>query len=143
MNRTSLIPLRSGAHEKDTVAMKTTLFLGVLCCCLSVAIASEQSYDLSWRTIDGGGAMVTTGGSWELSGTIGQPDAGSMAAGNWELAGGFWPGTVPTSIPHDSDGDVDLDDYVEFFACLNGPGGGIDPTCATVDTDGNRDVDLR
>lgn len=125
--------------------MKTRLFLGILTCCMSVAFASGQTYDLSWHTIDGGGAMVTTGGSWELSGTIGQPDAGSMTGGSWELAGGFWPGTVPTSIPGDSDGDgdVDLDDYVEFFACLNGPGGGIDPTCATVDTDGNRDVDLR
>ena len=27
-----------------------------------------------------------------LTGTIGQPDAGYSAAGNYELLGGFWPG---------------------------------------------------
>ncbi|MGB2986879.1 MAG: hypothetical protein WBE26_13485 [Phycisphaerae bacterium] len=32
---------------------------------------------------------------------------------------------VSNGIPHDyeSDGDVDLDDYAEFIACITGPGG--------------------
>ncbi|MCG3132019.1 MAG: hypothetical protein FLDDKLPJ_02829 [Phycisphaerae bacterium] len=54
-----------------------------------------QVYDLSWFTIDGGGAMRTAGGGFELSGTIGQPDAGPatpMTGGGFELSGGFWPG---------------------------------------------------
>ncbi len=125
--------------------MKTRFFLGCFASCLSVAIASGQSYDLSWQTIDGGGAMATTGATWELSGTIGQPDAGSMTGGSWELAGGFWPGAIPTSVPYDSDGDgdVDLHDYVDFFDCMNGPGVDSDPPCDTFDADGDRDVDLR
>lgn len=122
---------------------RTSLFL-TLFLTLAGGIAA-YGIDLTWYTFDGGGAMVTTGGTLELSGTIGQLDAGSMTGGNWELAGGFWPGAVPLSIPHDSDGDgdVDLDDYVDFFHCMRGPGAGSEPKCAIFDSDGNGDVDLR
>lgn len=48
-------------------------------------------YDLSWNTIDGGGGQ-SSGGQYILRGTIGQPDAGWMAGGSYELLGGFWPG---------------------------------------------------
>ena len=34
---------------------------------------------IDWFTIDGGGAMLTAGGGFELSGTIGQPVASSFA----------------------------------------------------------------
>jgi hypothetical protein len=46
--------------------------------------------DLSWFTIDGGGAMGTTGGTLVLGGTVGQPDAGALVGGTYELYGGFW-----------------------------------------------------
>jgi hypothetical protein len=48
-------------------------------------------YEISWNTIDGGGGQ-STGGDFVLTGTIGQPDAGDMAGGDYELSGGFWPG---------------------------------------------------
>lgn len=48
-----------------------------------------QNYDVSWWTIDGGGG-TSTGGSYALSGTIGQPEAGVMNGGSYTLAGGFW-----------------------------------------------------
>jgi len=51
---------------------------------------SASDYDLSWYTIDGGGVMFSTGGEYELSGTIGQPDAGVLANGEYTLQGGFW-----------------------------------------------------
>ncbi len=55
--------------------------------------ASPQSgYDLSWYTIDGGGATFSAGGGYSLGGTIGQPDAGSMSGGSYQLNGGFWGG---------------------------------------------------
>ena len=38
--------------------------------------AAWAQYDLGWFTIDGGGGMFSTGGGYELGGTIGQPDAG-------------------------------------------------------------------
>ncbi|MHC4696916.1 MAG: hypothetical protein ACYTFA_09250 [Planctomycetota bacterium] len=46
-------------------------------------------YAIDWYTIDGGGAMRSTGGDFELSGTIGQPDAGVLTGGEFELSGGF------------------------------------------------------
>ena len=54
-------------------------------------------FDLSWYSIDGGGGSSSTGGDFELSGTIGQPDAGEMSGGDFTLAGGFWPGASGSS----------------------------------------------
>ncbi len=54
------------------------------------AAPSTTGYTIDWYTIDGGGAMNLTGGSYTLSGTIGQPDAGLMSGGNYKLDGGFW-----------------------------------------------------
>jgi hypothetical protein len=50
------------------------------------------AYDLSWSTIDGGGATFSTGGVYSLGGTIGQPDAGALASGATACTGGFWAG---------------------------------------------------
>lgn len=55
-----------------------------------------DSYDLSWYSIDGGGATVSTGGSYSLGGSIGQADAGAMSGGTYALNGGFWAG-VPAN----------------------------------------------
>jgi hypothetical protein len=54
--------------------------------------APQSGYDLSWYTIDGGGAMNSNGGSYSLGGSIGQPDAGSLSGGSYQLNGGFWGG---------------------------------------------------
>jgi hypothetical protein len=55
-------------------------------------------YDLTWNTVDGGGGMFSTGGTYELGGTIGQPDAGEMVGGTYTLNGGFWPGSLPLPV---------------------------------------------
>jgi len=58
-----------------------------------IAPASAQSgggYNLTWNTFDGGGATFSTGGTYSLGGTIGQPDAGSLSGGSYTLNGGFW-----------------------------------------------------
>lgn len=55
---------------------------------------SGGSYDLTWNTVDGGGAMFSTGGSYSLGGTIGQADAGELSGGSYALAGGFWGGVA-------------------------------------------------
>lgn len=47
------------------------------------------AYDLIWSTIDGGGG-ASTGGDYSLAGTVGQPDAGHMSSGSYEVGGGFW-----------------------------------------------------
>jgi hypothetical protein len=39
-----------------------------------------QSYSIDWFTIDGGGG-TSTGGVYQVSGSIGQPDAGTVSGG--------------------------------------------------------------
>lgn len=41
--------------------------------------------------MDSGGG-IASGGSYELSGTIGQPDVGVRSGGVYTLNGGFWGG---------------------------------------------------
>jgi hypothetical protein len=48
-----------------------------------------QPYNLNWFTIEGGGGTCT-GGVYSLSGTVGQPDAGTLSAGRYTVGGGFW-----------------------------------------------------
>jgi uncharacterized membrane protein len=79
--------------------MKHLIFLILLALTLVVGVSSSQAqsgggYDLTWSTIDGGGATFSTGGSYSLGGTIGQPDAGQISGGAYTLGGGFWGGGV-------------------------------------------------
>ena len=64
----------------------------LLLCSALLLIANftqAQNFAIDWFTIDGGGG-TSTGGVFSLSGTIGQPDAGKLAGGNYALDGGFW-----------------------------------------------------
>ena len=54
-------------------------------------LAQSTQYEITWSTIDGGGA-VSSGGQYLVRGTIGQPDAAYSEGGDYELLGGFWPG---------------------------------------------------
>jgi len=52
--------------------------------------ASAQPYSIDWYKIAGGGG-TSTGGTYQVGGTIGQHDAGGpMIGGNYSLTGGFW-----------------------------------------------------
>ncbi len=80
-------------------------------------LMSPAAYDLSWWTVDGGGSTSTTGGGYNLAGSIGQPDVGMSSADSYSLIGGFWPGVVergeaPPCAIYDlnHDGFIDLDD---------------------------------
>ena len=67
----------------------------VLLAAVSLASAQTGEWDLTWSTIDGGGAS-SSGDRFALSGTIGQPDAASLSGGIYTLHGGFWgPATRP------------------------------------------------
>lgn len=96
-------------------------------------------------TVDGGGVMFSSGGEFELSGTIGQPDAGpgtlGMSGGDFALTGGFW---FPIATGDcNTDGGVNLFDYSDFEPCLSGPEGGLlIPECTCFDLDRDDDVDL-
>jgi hypothetical protein len=52
---------------------------------------SAEDYELHWITIDGGGG-TSSGGTYTLTGTIGQHDAAYSEGDSYELLGGFWPG---------------------------------------------------
>jgi hypothetical protein len=102
-----------------------------------------EGLEIGRWTIDGGGSMFSAGGAFELSGTIGQPDAGKMSGGEgaFELTGGFWFGTPQGDC--NETGCVDLVDYGDLEACLTGPDGGLPaPECNCFDIDGDNDVDL-
>jgi len=54
------------------------------------AIGQAQQYSIDWYKVAGGGG-TSTGGTYAVSGTIGQQDAGGpMTGGPYSLTGGFW-----------------------------------------------------
>ena len=57
---------------------------------LSVTTLHAQSYTIDWYKISGGGG-TSTGATYQVTGTIGQPDASSaMSGGPYSVTGGFW-----------------------------------------------------
>ena len=81
-------------RSRFTFHVSRLLLLAALLSLLA-SVARAQSgggYDLTWSTIDGGGATWSEGGGYALGGTIGQPDAGVLSGGGYTLAGGFWGG---------------------------------------------------
>ena len=123
-------------NQNMRACMRRTLTIGVTCLALSRAVA--QNYDISWHTVDGGGATFSTGGAYSLGGTIGQPDAGSfsqpMAGGGFSLIGGFWAVSVPIcTCPGDMNGDSlkNGKDVQAFTTCAIAGG-----TCGCADMDG-------
>ena len=72
--------------------------ISILFLIAAAVAASAQSYSIDWFTIDGGGG-TSTGGVYSVSGTIGQPDAGTLHGGNYSLAGGFWGGIAAIQTP--------------------------------------------
>ena len=87
---------------------KTWRMFGALLTVLVITISVRaQSYSVDWYKISGGGG-TSTGGTYQASGTIGQPDAsGAMSGGNYSVTGGFWslyavqtPGAPLLTITH-------------------------------------------
>ena len=57
-----------------------------------LTVPAWGNYAVTWHTIDGGG-RTSSGGTYSLIGTIGQPDAAYSEGGDYyELLGGFLPG---------------------------------------------------
>ena len=103
-----------------------------------------DDFSLDWWTIDGGGEMFTTGGDFELSGTIGQPDAHTtiMTGGDFELAGGFWAGVAEDEFCFgdlDGDNDIDLADLAQLLSNYGETSG---MTYEDGDLDADGDIDL-
>ncbi len=108
---------------------------------LATTAAAMAAIDSRWSTIDGGGGQDSAGGSFVLSATIGQPDAGpAMTGGSFELSGGFWGGAAPGCASDiNNDGVVDLDDLSQLLVHFGMAAGA---TFEDGDIDGDGDVDL-
>jgi hypothetical protein len=71
---------------------------------LSAGVAIAGDYQLDWFAYHGGGVTACIGNHFKLAGTSGQLGANvtAMTGGDYELAGGFWPGVVsqrPPKVP--------------------------------------------
>ncbi len=70
--------------------MKTTILLTLAGLLALSQTAKAQSYTIDWYKIAGGGG-TSTAGTYRVSGTVGQPDAGGpMTGAGYSLTGGFW-----------------------------------------------------
>lgn len=66
---------------------------------LLARVASAQSYSIDWYKVSGGGG-TSTGATYQVSGTIGQHDAGGpMMGGFFSVTGGFWALIAPVQTP--------------------------------------------
>lgn len=65
----------------------------------AVLAQSGGPYGLTWSVIAGGGGTMS-GGTFSVIGTIGQPEAGTIASGGtYGLSGGVWGGPGAASPP--------------------------------------------
>lgn len=78
---------------------------------------TAQSFSIPWHTIDNGGGG-SAGGSFTLTGTIGQHDIGApMTGGTFTLTGGFWAGNLadPCVGDFNNDGSANTLDVLAFL----------------------------
>lgn len=119
----------------------TTLYVLVGATAALLGRHADAELEIVRSTVDGGGVMRSADGGLELSGTVGQADAGVLTAGTLQLTGGFWFETPPTDC--DDDGRVTLYDYQAFQPCLAGPAVGVSsPACACFDVNRDGVIDL-
>ncbi len=111
-----------------------------------VAGHASAQIAIDWYTIDGGGG-TSAGGSFVITGTIGQWDAGdAMNGGAFTVVGGFWAGATSTPAciwqiagcpsDYDNSGGSDGDDIIAFFADWD-----AGEPCSDVDESGGTDSD--
>ena len=63
----------------------------------TIAAPAGDAFAVDHYTIDGGGG-TSSGGSYSVSGTVGQADADPLqpsSGGQFEVSGGFWPAVAP------------------------------------------------
>lgn len=95
-----------GTRSIATRFLGSALTAALLTCAAGTASAQ---FSVSRFTIDGGGGTRSTGGTFALGGTIGQPDAGRMSGLSFALHGGFWfGGSAITAVEDGMPGDGDL-----------------------------------
>lgn len=119
--------------------MKRRVVIALMC--ITAAPALAQNYDLSWHTIDGGGAVSASPDGYELVGTIAQADAdgdvAELTADGYSLVGGFWAAVAPHCTCFadvNADEKIDGGDIQQFLDCALADSG--DCACADLDRSG-------
>jgi len=89
----SLTPAIHPTSGVNTNRRRPEIWRHLVALLLLVAVArtaQAQSYSINWSKIAGGGG-TSTGGTFAVSGTLGQPDAsGPLTNAQYSLRGGFW-----------------------------------------------------
>ena len=102
---------------------------------LGIDAADHDAY------VAAGGGAIDLNGDPRTHDDTGTPDTGSgtpafLDMGTYEFQGTTVHGEC------NGDGNIDLDDYDDFAACLLGPGGGLGIDCNCFDFDHDGDVDI-
>ena len=96
------LKVKEGKRQSNLRARRIKIRFHLMCLAplLGAALSSHaQTYSIDWHKIAGGGG-TSAGGGFEMSGTIGQPDAsGVMNGGNYSVTGGFWSLTSVVQTP--------------------------------------------
>jgi len=104
--------------------------------------AAEAGVEVVRQYFGAGGAVQSSGGGYELNGTIGQSVVGVSASKSFTLTTGLWPALSAGDC--NLDGTVGIIDYESLAICLSGPGSGsASASCRCFDLDASNQVDLR
>ncbi len=86
--------------KRPVVPLVILIFLLLLLLTRGAGAQVGGDLDLTWSTVDGGGATWSSGGAFSLGGTAGQPDAGPLIGGAFRMVqSGFWhDDNSPTAV---------------------------------------------
>jgi hypothetical protein len=108
------------AKNDMNLTAKSTVLPGIFSMAL-LAFAPVQAEPFSIEPVTFYPSGASSGGAYSLAGTMGQPDAGNLAADGFNLAGGFWAmvDSPDTSVLHAlREGDHGV--VITWPASLNG-----------------------
>ncbi len=82
-------------------------------------VQAGGGYNIAWWTVDGGGGS-SSGPTYSVSGTVGQPEAGpAMSSSSYTFFGGFWSLLATPTSPPPWAGKVYLPLTVKPVPCFN------------------------
>jgi hypothetical protein len=99
--------------------MNPTIRASLALASLALASSVHAQFTIDWYTIDNGGGR-TTAGAFEVTGSIGLPDASDVFLGGlFELRGGFWPSAAACYANCDNSSSTPILTANDFQCFLN------------------------